>query len=1201
MRFIQLFLIKPLLDPLHFKEGKTGVVSYRLGKNLFVYILFLTSAVLADNRLRLKKANVLENKTINGESVKYISGNVVFTKGTLTLNCQEGRHYEKDELAVLYRNVSALQEGRTLTCDTLKFYSREDRIFSIGSPHIWDKDYDLKADSLTVFTEQDSGVALGNVILIQKGQVITANRIEYQKDKVQDGVSYTAIGNVTIEDSSRIATCGRANYDRTNEITVLEIEPEIKDGGRILSGEKIVLTYKEEELKKLHIPKKAFALTPIKGYQQSQVDSLALGDTLEFEDNMEGSRLTSFFKKGRMDSLRIEGMAKTLYHVFEDSIYQGKNNASGDTIIMTFLDNELDRLKIMGGSEGKYIPDSVANDVDFPVIYAADEIQYRLKDEETDFEGNASIKHDKTNLDAGFVTVNWQSNMLNALPKLEGDTISEPVLPVIKEEGRDPMSGDAMTYNLKTRKGRVIKGHTTADDGFYTGKQIRNESQKVFFIENSTYTTCDLDTAHFHFESNRMKIIQNNIVVARPIILHLGQIPIFGIPLGIFPHKGGQRHSGWIMPSYGDNRNRGQYIQGLGFYWAPSEYWDSKFSLGFGDKQGATFRINTMYRMRYKFRGSLNFFNRQYLSGTDDIMDLTDDRNTSTTLRWTHRQEMRNNQSLNANVTYSTSGDYNKKYGLSEAERMDQKAISNMSYSKRWPKAKNSFSTNYYSNLDLLIDEKTNPASNYYVMPTRSGTQINIENQTFPKFSFRHGQSNFFPSTAAKKKWYNTITWNYGVNFTNTDRDYYESVEIDSATFGWDADSLGVPLKQNEQNNGWIHTSSINAPQKLFKYISINPSISLKSAWVNETKHGVWNGSAFEDSVKQGFAARTTGSFSMNANTQIYGLLPIPIGPVRAIRHVMSPTVGYSWTPDFSKPVFGKDLGYVLTETDGSGNEIVYDRFSGTMAGNTPRSERKSMTFGMNNVFQAKVKKGDEDKKVDLLSWRMNSSYNFAADSMNLANLRSSLRSKIAGKLNLDLSMTHDFYQYDMERNRRTAEFNKNGDGMITPRLTSARLSTGFRISGKSWTDASTEVDEETDTTATEEDLAGPGLNNPLKSMRNTLGKKQLWNTNLSLSYSYSAANPANPTKTFWANSTSTINVTRKWRVSYRARFDLMERDLVNHSFSIYRDLHCWELSLNWTPSGLGQGINFKLNVKSPTLQDIKIEKKGGVYSGAGL
>ena len=698
-----------------------------------------------------------------------------------------------------------------------------------------------------------------------------------------------------------------------------------------------------------------------------------------------------------------------------------------------------------------------------------------------------------------------------------------------------------------------------------------------------------------------MKIIQNDIVVARPIILHLGQIPIFGIPLGIFPHKGGQRHSGWIMPSYGDNKNRGQYIQGLGFYWAPSDYWDSKFTLGFGDKQGATFRINTQYRVRYKFSGSLNFFNRQYLSGTSNIMDLTEDRSTSTTLRWTHKQELRKNQSLNANVTYSTSGDYNKKYGISEAERMNQKAISNMSYSKRWPKSKNSFSTNYYSNLDLLIDEKTNPESNYYVKPNRAGTQINIENSTFPKFSFRHGQSNLFPTTAKNKKWYNTITWNYGLNYTKTDRRYYESVEIDSALFDWDRDSDGMLLEQNEKNNGWVHTSNINAPQKLFKYISINPSLSLKSAWVNETQEGVWNGSTFDKSPKKGFAARTTGSFSMNANTQIYGLFSIPIGPVKAIRHVISPSIGYSWTPDFSKPFFGNDLGYVLTEEDSLGNEIFHDRFAGTMAGGTPRSERKSMNFGLNNIFQAKVKKGDKEKKVDLLNWRMNSSYNFAADSMKLANLRSSVRSKIAGKLNLDLSMTHDFYRFDKDLNRRMADFNKNDNGIIYPRLTNARLSTGFRLSGMPWGDPKETERTDQDTTEVDEDLSGPGLANPLKNMRNTLGNKKSWNSNVSISYTYSATDPSKPKKTFWANTTSTFNVTSKWRVSYRARFDLIQRDLVSHSFSIYRDLHCWELSLNWTPSGLGQGINFKLNVKSPTLRDLKIEKRGGVYSGAGL
>ena len=1199
-----LFSSKPPLNTLLFKEGKSGVVSQSYGKNLFFIFLLISISFSADNRLRLKKANVLENKTINGEAIKFISGNVVFTKGTLTLNCQEGRHYERNELAILYRRVSAIQEGRTLTCDTLKFYSAEDRILSIGNPHVWDQDYDLKADSITVFTEQDSGVALGNVTLKQKGQIITANRIEYQKDPEKDGVSYTAIGNVMIEDSSRIATCGMARYNRSDEITILEIEPEIKDNGRILSGEKIVLTYSEEELKKLHIPKKAFALTPVNGYQQSKHDSLTFGDTLDFQDIMEGSLLTSFFKEGILDSLRIEGMAKTFYHVFDDSIYQGKNNASGDTIIMTFLNDELDQLRIIGGSEGKYIPDSVSNDLDFPIIYSADKIQYRLKDEETDFEGHANIKHEKTNLEAGFVTVNWQTSMLNALPKLEGDTLSEPIFPIIKEKGKDPMSGDAITYNLDTRKGRITKGHTKADDGYYTGNQIRNETEKVFFIENSTYTTCDLDTAHFHFESTKMKVIQNDVVIARPIILHLGQIPIFGIPLGIFPHKGGQRHSGWIMPSYGETKNRGQYLQGLGFYWAVSEFWDSKFLVDFGDREGAVFKINNAYRMRYKFNGGLSIRNQQHLTDSKNISDITETRRSSTNIRWNHTQKLRNNQSFNANVTYSSSGDYDfsKKYGHSEADRMNQKAISNVSYSKRWPKAKNSFSGSYYSNRDLLIDDKINPFSAYYVTPTKAGTQLNIVNRTFPKFSFRHGQSNLVPTLAKDKKWYNTITWNYGLSFNNKDRDYYESVYIDSSnSFGW-TDSTGKLVTQNEQNSGWVHTSSINAPQKVFKYISVNPSMNLKSVWVDESFDGDWNDSthSFTKFEKQGFAARTTGSFSMNTNTQIYGLFPIPFGPVRAVRHVMSPSIGYSWTPDFSKPLFGKDLGYVITETDSTGKEYYHDKFAGTMAGNTPRSERKSMSFSLNNVFQAKMKKGDEEKKVDLLSWRMSSSYNFAADSMNLSNLRSTVRSKIAGKLNLDLNMTHDFYKYNTDRKKRIAEFNLNENGFIEPRLTSARLSTGFRFSGKRWA-GKIEEEEAKDTTEVDEDLAGPGLINPLKNMRNTLNNKNLWKTNISLSYSYSATNPANPRKTFWVNTNSSINVTQKWRVSYRARFDLILRDLVSHSFSIHRDLHCWELSLHWTPSGLGQGINFKLNVKSPTLKDIKIEKKSGVFSGPRL
>ena len=134
------------------------------------------------------------------------------------------------------------------------------------------------------------------------------------------------------------------------------------------------------------------------------------------------------------------------------------------------------------------------------------------------------------------------------------------------------------------------------DQGYYKGAEIRNRNDNMLLMKNGIYTTCEnIDHPHFHFGSKHMKVILNELIVARPLILHIFGIPVFGIPFAILPDQGGKRHSGWIMPSYGDNKNRGQYIQGLGFYWAPSDYWDTKFTMGFGDKQGVTFR-NNQYR-----------------------------------------------------------------------------------------------------------------------------------------------------------------------------------------------------------------------------------------------------------------------------------------------------------------------------------------------------------------------------------------------------------------------------------------------------------------------------------------------------------------------------------------------------------------------------------------------------------------------------
>ena len=421
------------------------IITQNILKNLnsyffcFVYVFFIInpngSKILAKERLKLKSADILERKMINNTPTKIISGKVVFTKGPLILRCDQGMHFEENDLAILYGNVSASKDDLQIECDTLKFFSKMDKILGIGKSHVWNESYDLKADSITVYTKIDSGIAHGNTILVQKNQTITANRIEYQKIKDSDGVSFTSIGNVTIKDSLRTATCGRARYNRKKENTELKIDPQIKDKSkRTLSGKTISLSYNDEQLTKLYIPDEASAITNINGYRKKNYDGLKSNDTLDFKDSMNGSELIGFFNNGSIDSLRIHGMAQTLYHIFDDSVYQGKNDASGDTIIMSFHNNELEKLNIIAGARGTYSPDSISADMKSPVKYSADYITYLLKQEKSDFNGNASIEQENTNLSSGFIEIDWQSNMLYALPFSETHFIQKPTPQSLKRK-----------------------------------------------------------------------------------------------------------------------------------------------------------------------------------------------------------------------------------------------------------------------------------------------------------------------------------------------------------------------------------------------------------------------------------------------------------------------------------------------------------------------------------------------------------------------------------------------------------------------------------------------------------------------------------------------------------------------------------------------------------------------------------------------
>ena len=339
-------------------------------------------------------------------------------------------------------------------------------------------------------------------------------------------------------------------------------------------------------------------------------------------------------------------------------------------------------------------------------------------------------------------------------------------------------------------------------------------------------------------------------------------------------------------------------------------------------------------------------------------------------------------------------------------------------------------------------------------------------------------------------------------------------------------------------------------------------------------------------------------------NTQIYGLFPIKIGNIDMIRHVASPSIGYSYRPDFSKEVLGSNPNYYEIIQQDNGDVVYFDRFSGTLAGGTPRGENQSINFSLNNVFQAKIIDGDQEKKQDLFSWRLSTNKNFVSEQFQWGNLNSSLRANIRQKLNLDFSMTHDWYDFDQERNMRINKIKMNG-GMPAPRLINARFSTGFRFAGTRNNQLNDDGEiADNDTLDANERIDGanlPGLFEGFSSNTKKSNSSNLWSTSASFSFAYNNANPNNSQKTFWMSSNSTIQLTQAWKIQYNARFDLIEQSLVSHTFSIYRDLHCWEMSINWTPNGYASGLYLRLNVKSPNLRDLKFEQRGGTFTRPSL
>ncbi len=869
-------------------------------------------------------------------------------------------------------------------------------------------------------------------------------------------------------------------------------------------------------------------------------------------------------------------------------------------------------------------PDSTArraDGVDTVIAYSADAIDFDLLTRTTILSGNARIEYKDMVLTAGQIQLAWDEQTMIAVPTFDTlytdstntviDTIVAVGQPQFKQ-GSEEFIGDEIAYNLKSKIGRVKGGRTVYQDGAYYGKQFKRISDDVLTVRRGEFTTCELDTPHFHFGADVLKIQVGERVFARPVYLYFADVPVLALPYGVFPIQKG-RTSGFITPVFGESAAQGRFLRNIGYYWAMSDYMDLLGSVDYFETYGMLGRSKFRYAKRYQLNGNVDF--------EFDTQRHDNARNRRWQIAATHNQTIDPLTRITASGAYVSDQSYTEQFG-STNDRLNQTVRSNATLSKSWNNSPWSSSVNV-------------------------GFTQNIKQETWsatlPAVRFTHKQGRLFPAPKAprgirfavapkevREPWYRAFTWSYNVGYTNdlahplTFRE--EARRPDSLGYvGAPRDPqiiFGNDSTSTIQRDGAAHAGSFAATARLLRYINLNPSLDWRHVWTRRALHYVPADSIYDREDEYGFFTRTTFDVGSSASTKLYGLLREPLGIRAQFRHVMTPTVGFRYRPDFSD----KEWGYFETTRLPDGREYTYDRFrtgeQSGLVGGTPVGLSEAMSISLGNLVQ--MKSGDaeagKEKKFDLLSANFSTGIDFKRDSLKWNDISSSFRTAVPGRIigplqgmGFDVSTTHSLYQ--TENGHRVDRFfwERDGAQWYSPfDLQRASGSVDFMIGAERVADllnfggGGGELSE-FDTTAAgglpynPNNILGDSRPEmpPLPQADKKKKKDEAFDTffDMPLTMRFNVRHARDfvaDSKTSTMGANFDAKLTPRWDASVSYYFDLDRRIAQNASVTLTRDLHCWEASLSWSPIGYSPGYYLHIGLKSPQLRDVKIERNRG-------
>ena len=820
--------------------------------------------------------------------------------------------------------------------------------------------------------------------------------------------------------------------------------------------------------------------------------------------------------------------------------------------------------------------------------YARDSINFSMTGKIVKLYGNAKITYGSIELEAEEIKINYNTNEVEAYGKVDslGQKIGFPIF----KNGAEVYETKDINYNFETKKAKISEVVTQQGEGYLHGDKVfKNDQDELFSIDNS-YTTCNLEHPHFSIKARRTKAIPGDKIVAGPFNMFINDVwtPL-GFPFGMFPAQK-ESKSGILFPSYGEEQRRGFFLQRGGYFFDISDYVKVALTGDIYSRGGHAVYINTTYRKRYAHNGSFNFsYTRTQLNDQIESPSIQNDYR----ITWSHTPQSRRNSRFSANVNAATSTFNQNNFlgvGTNNSGRLDNttaKLSSSVSYNTSFQGTPFTLGLNARFNQDLNTNEVD------LLLPEMS---LNMQN-VYPFRSKGGGTQN----------WVDQINFRYSMNGTNQITNNLgrigDATQDSIAPFNVET----LPDLLEKARRGFRHSIPVSTSFNVLKYFTVTPSFNYQERWYFERLQ--WGldedgTTAVIIDTLDGFNRVFDYSISAGVATRLYGTKFFKKGKIKAIRHVMNPSVSLSYRPDFGDERFGF---YQRLETE-DGREIFQSRHQGFVFGEAPRGESGSVGFSVNNTLEMKVasKKdtaNNEEKIPILKNFGFSGSYNIVADSFQLSNI--SWRATTAlfqNKLNVNLNGTIDPYVYVLDertenengtvtvRQRRIDQFAwnvGNGIGQLT-NLTLA-LNTNFSPQGRKKDNSTQDKIMNSNLNEADKDFF---LNNPDAYVDFEIP----WNLriNYSLNYSKRGFEEANITQTL--RFSGDLSLTEKWKVNFNSGYDLENNDFTQTNIGINRDLHCWQLSFNWVPFGNFQSYTFFIGVKSSLLQDLKLNRQRSFF-----